>query len=490
MRAKQTAVIWTLLLAILAVSWSSNANAQGFYKTPPPGANCSPYDYLQGGYWCDGGGGGGGQSNPGVNYCPNGGTCALGTTCCGDKCCGAGNYCSRYGCTPQGAVECGGHYCNPGNYCSRGGGCVPTGNSDCGTYNCNPGTKCGLTKRQCIPDDAVDCGPVSGGGYCPADHVCTRDNKCLTEEQVEERRAEEQRKKEAETARRREEEQERQEARRRADEARREAVEQKRREDQEKRDADARRKQAEQERLAEQRRQEEQKRQAKIKDDEVRDRRADEARQRASFEKQSHDALIRQQEQARGRAASTVPSPVQQSQTAGVAAALPGEHFTKEKKKLTVEPAKPRPIVEIPVAQRPPQPSFTGDLVTKPLPPWLDKKPVPTKKPERESPAEAAARERRELGPFAPPTEAERIRDEAAAKAKAKSGPWLSEEERAKQTRTEKRIIEMTWHGVTIRCFSITALKYGYQFKTEERTCKEGTCSDWTETKPNNQFCR
>lgn len=42
-------------LALLGVVVSGGAvAAQGLYKSPPAGANCSAYDYLNGGYWCDG----------------------------------------------------------------------------------------------------------------------------------------------------------------------------------------------------------------------------------------------------------------------------------------------------------------------------------------------------------------------------------------------------------------------------------------------------
>lgn len=89
-------------------------------------------------------GGGTYQSQPQVQYCPNGGTCALDQSCCGNWCCGANSQCSQAGCIPIGAQACSSRqYCNPGSKCSRGGGCVPEDADDCGEgRSCPAGRVC------------------------------------------------------------------------------------------------------------------------------------------------------------------------------------------------------------------------------------------------------------------------------------------------------------------------------------------------------------
>jgi len=121
---------------------------------------------------------GGQQYQPNVNRCPNGATCRLDQTCCGNWCCGQGQYCSHYGCTPVGAVECGGWYCNPGSKCSyMHNKCLPADRVDCGSYNCEPGYYCG-SHNSCLREGSVDCG---NGASCEAGHKCSRDGKhCLS----------------------------------------------------------------------------------------------------------------------------------------------------------------------------------------------------------------------------------------------------------------------------------------------------------------------
>ena len=155
--------------------------------------------------------------------CPDGSYANLGQPCaprcpantqeCGDVCCNAGFFCSKFGCAPHGAVDCGAGYCNPGQKCSRNGGCIAQDRVDCGNYNCPENSKCGSGWRGCVPHEAVDCGPVSGKGYCDAGHVCTKDNKCITEaedqrrkEQAAEAKRQEEQRQRAERDRRRQEE--------------------------------------------------------------------------------------------------------------------------------------------------------------------------------------------------------------------------------------------------------------------------------------------
>jgi hypothetical protein len=81
-------------------------------------------------------------------------------------------------------VNCGGYHCPKGTHCaSSHRACLNQQDTDCGGYHCGPGQKCG-TRRSCLPQTAVDCGPNSKV-YCPAGSKCSLDGKqCLAEEKV------------------------------------------------------------------------------------------------------------------------------------------------------------------------------------------------------------------------------------------------------------------------------------------------------------------
>lgn len=93
---------------------------------------------------------------PQIQYCPNGGTCALDQTCCGNQCCGSGSQCSAAGCIPLGAQTCSsGRYCDSGYKCARHGGCIPEENTDCTReFSCRPGTKC-YRNKECLTERAI-----------------------------------------------------------------------------------------------------------------------------------------------------------------------------------------------------------------------------------------------------------------------------------------------------------------------------------------------
>lgn len=117
------------------------------------------------------------QSN--VNRCPNGGTCQLNQTCCGNMCCGSGSYCSIYGCTPNGAIQCGNGFCNPGLQCTRNGRCIPAGTIDCGNWYCQPGQRCGSSHNNCLNEGETDCGSYT----CRSGYKCSSSG-CIDEDAV------------------------------------------------------------------------------------------------------------------------------------------------------------------------------------------------------------------------------------------------------------------------------------------------------------------
>mgnify|MGYP001156648914 CR=1 FL=1 len=276
-------------VAIVTVVLFSSASAHAQWGSLcPPGSTpvsagggmmcmCADGSYANYGQPC---GGGGYQSSPqNVQYCPNGGTCALDQTCCGNWCCGAGSQCSRAGCIPLGAQACSSRqFCHAGYRCSHGGGCVP--------------------------EDAVDCGR---GSSCPAGHVCWTapedvgsikrgEAKCPTseglralEQQIADQRRARKEALELAAARKKQAEEERRAAeRKRKEEAARVAAEAKRLKAEQERAERERVKRAEEERKATLKaqkelklKQEQEKREAALRAEEERKKQAEEARQAA-----------------------------------------------------------------------------------------------------------------------------------------------------------------------------------------------------------------
>src|SRR5450631_1406360 len=129
--SKRSCLSWQSLVLILVFGhlfFASPAAAQNDGGFCPPGS--TPV-FGGGGTMCqcpDGSDAGfrgcSGASQPPQqqgNYCPSGGICAFGTTCCGNLCCNQGSKCSPSGsCIPQEANDCGdGHLCNAGTQCWR-----------------------------------------------------------------------------------------------------------------------------------------------------------------------------------------------------------------------------------------------------------------------------------------------------------------------------------------------------------------------------------